>query len=225
MRFRFIIFLVAVFSAFFSSPTDAQFSVGINAGVTRMKFSGDPPDGIGFFVPKPGASSGLRLEYRFNDAFALSIQPGISRLRSNYKVMNDSGTAVVDSTQFTLNSFSLPVHAVVWSENGRFYIIAGFEFDYTLDFKGDVLISQTSITYEVADYNIYAQFGAGFIIPLGKPFLSFELRYSQGLVNFSDALVHQDSFFPRTKLTNTNFLLGFHLPLGKSDVYKLRKNR
>ena len=225
MRFRFIIFLVAVFSACFSQTLHAQISVGINAGVTRMKFSGDSPDGIGFFVPKPGISSNLRFDYRFNDAFALSIQPGISSLRSNYKVLNDSGTSVIDSTKFTLNSFSLPLHVVVWSENGRFYIIAGFEFDYTLDFKGEVLVSRTSINYEVKDFNIYAQFGAGFIIPLGKPFLSFELRYSQGLVDFNDALVHQDNYLPRTKLTNIHFLLGFHLPLGKSDVYKLRKNR
>lgn len=225
MHIRLIIILVAVFSAPLALQLDAQVSVGVNAGITRMKFSGDSPDGIGYFVPKPGFSSNLRFDYRFNNAVALSIQPGFNNLRSKYVVMNDSGTAAVDSTHFTLNTFSLPLHAVIWSENGRFYVLAGFEFDYTLNFKGETLISPVSLQDEVTDYNIYAQFGAGFIIPLGRPYLSFEIRYSQGLVDFNNSLVHEDSFLPRTKLTNLNFLVGFHVPLGNSEFYQVKKKK
>ena len=225
MRIRLIIILVAIFSVSFALQLDAQVSLGVNAGITRMKFSGDPPDGIGYFAPKPGFSSSLRLDYRFSDAVALSIQPGFSVLRSKYVVMNDSGTAAVDSTHFTLNSFSLPLHAVIWSENGRFYVLAGFEFDYTLDFKGETLISPVSLQDEVTDFNIYAQFGAGFIIPLGRPYLSFEIRYSQGLVDFNKALVHQDSFLPRTKLTNLSFLVGLQVPLGNTEIYQVKKKK
>lgn len=223
MHIRFIIILVAIFSAFFALHLDAQVSLGINAGITRTKFSGDSPDGIGYFVPKPGFSSNLRFDYRFNNAVSLSIQPGFNILRSKYVVMNDSGTAAVDSTHFTLSAFSLPLHAVIWSESGRFYVLAGFEIDYTLDFKGKTLISPVSSNYEVKDFIIYAQFGAGFIIPLGRPYLSFEIRYSQGLVDFNNSLMHEDSFLPRTKLINLNFLVGFHVPLGNSEFYQVKK--
>ena len=223
MRTRVFILLVSFASASLALPVNAQFSLGVNAGITRMKFTGDPPKGFGFFAPRPGFSSAFRLEYRFNDAIALSIQPGFSVLKSDYKVLNDSGTAVVDSTRFTMNSLSLPIHAVVWSENGRFYLLAGFEFQYTLDFKGETLMSPLNISYDVNEYNVFAQFGAGFIIPLGKPYLSFEIRYSQGLVDLNSDIIHQGSYLPRTKLTNMNFLVGLQVPLGKTNYYQVKK--
>jgi len=204
-------------------PQHAQIALGVNAGITRLKFSGDSPTGMGFFNPEPGFSSSLRFDYRFNDAIGVSLQPGISILKSKYSVLNDSGTAVIDSTYFTGNFISVPLHAIIWSKNGRFYILAGFEFSYTINFKGDPIVAPTITDYEVEKYNIYAQFGAGFIIPLGKPYLSFELRYSQGLVDFNQYLVHMGTELPRTKLTNINFVVGLCVPLGNSDVYQLKK--
>jgi hypothetical protein len=222
-RLILFILLAATFA-----PSQSQVALGVNAGINRMKFTGDSPDGIGVFVPQTGFSSSLQLEYRFNDAFSISIQPGFGILRSKYVILNDSGTAVIDSTSFTMNSLSLPIHAVVWSENGRFYVTAGFEFTYTLDFKGEVVLGpaiQSNPDYQVLDYGIYAQFGAGFIVPLGRPYLSFEFRYSQGLNDLTEPIVHQESFLPRTKLTNTYFLMGIHVPFGDYYNYKLRKHR
>jgi len=66
-----------------------------------MKLSGDSPDGIGVFSPQIGYSSSLRFDYRFNDAFALSIHPGYSLLRSKYSVLNDSATKTQILTQPT----------------------------------------------------------------------------------------------------------------------------
>jgi hypothetical protein len=217
-----LIFMLALLA----TPQHAQVSIGANAGITRMKFSGDPPRGIGSFIPEAGFSSNLRLDYRFNNGFSLSIQPGYSMLRSKYVVLNDSGTAVLDSTELQFNSLSMPVQAIVWSENGRFYAIAGFEFAYTLSFNGETLKSPfagENTTYDVVDFSIYAQFGAGFIIPLGKPYLSFELRYSQGLVDLTGDIIHLSSFLPRTKLTNINFQVGFHIPLGDPNIYQVNK--
>ncbi|HEC44673.1 MAG TPA: PorT family protein [Bacteroides sp.] len=222
-RLILFILLAATFA-----PSHSQLALGVNAGINRMKFTGDPPKGFGIFVPQAGFSTSLQLDYRFNDAFSISIQPGIGILRSKYVVLNDSGTSVIDSSYFTMKSFSLPIHAVVWSENGRFYVTAGFEFTYTLDFKGKIALGpaiQSSPEYQVTDYNIYAQFGAGFIVPLGRPYLSFEFRYSQGLNDLTEPIIHQDSFLPRTKMTNTFFLIGIHVPIGDYDNYKLRKHR
>ena len=227
MQGRTIVFFLIILTTAVIQPLEAQFSIGVNAGVTRMKFSGDPVQGLGYFVPDPGFSSALRLDYRISDAVALSLQPGFSQMRSSYFVMNDSATQAIDSTNLRLNSFSLPLHVIAWSENGRFFVLAGMQFDYTLSFKSETLVSPHSTGYEVRDYNIYAQFGAGFMIPLGKPYLSFEIRYSQGLLDLTDPLVHQDSFLPRTKLTNIGFIVGLQFPLGKySDRYPVkRKNK
>ena len=231
MHSRIYILLLIVFIVPIVQPLEAQFSVGVNAGITRMKFSGDATNSYGRFKPDPGFSAALRTDYRISDALTISFQPGYSVLRSRYQVKNDSGTAVVDSTQMTLKSFSLPMHAVVWSENGRFFVLAGMQLDYTLAFESGVLkspfsppSSSSSSTYNVRDYNLYMQFGAGFIIPLGKPYLSFELRYSQGLLNLSQELVHVDTYLPRTKLTNVSFVVGLQFPLGSySEKYQVKK--
>jgi hypothetical protein len=228
-RIKFIILIILTVPIV--QPSKAQFSLGLNAGVTRMKFSGDPVNGYGFFNPAPGMSSAFRMDYRFSDAASISLQPGYSVLRSKYKVMNDSGTAAVDSTILTMKSFSLPLHVVVWSENGRFYALAGMQLDYTLSFNGEPPVTPyfsnyTSTSYEVKDYHLYFQFGAGFIVHLGKPYLSFEFRYSQGLQDITNALIHKDSFLPRTKLTNTYFIVGLQLPLGTySEKYKVKRKR
>jgi hypothetical protein len=209
--------------AFIVMPQHAQIAIGAKAGITRLKFSGDSPTGIGHFVSQPGISAGLRFDYRFTDAISVSIQPGFNILKSKYVVLNDSGTAVIDSTYYTGNFFSVPVHAIIWSKNGRFFVLTGFEFSYTMSFIGDPIVVPVISDYDVKKYNIYAQFGAGFIIPLGRPFLSFEVRYSQGLVDFNQFLVHQKTELPRTKLTNINIVVGLQVPLGNSDVYKVKK--
>ena len=209
---------------FLCPPLEAQFSVGINAGITRMKFSGDPVAGFGKFVPDPGFSAGLRADYRFSDAISLSLQPGFSQLRSSYKILNDSATETIDSTRLRLNAVSFPLHVIVWSESGRFYALAGMQFDYTLSLKGETLLTPFTSDYDVKNLNLYAQFGAGFILSLGKSYLQVELRYSQGIFDLKNPLFHQDSFLPRTKLTNLSFVVGVQFPLGAyAEKYPVKK--
>jgi len=223
-RILIIIFLVLI--AF--TGINAQFSLGVKAGLTRMDFSGDPPKGIGYFSPQAGLNSALQLDYRFNNGLALSVQPGYEILRSKYSTLNDSGTKVIDSTYFKMHSVSLPINAVVWSRNGRFYVLTGLVVNYILDFRGEIAkspVQNSSLKYQVADFNFYAQFGAGFIIPIGRPYLSFELKYLQGINDLTTPLVNLDNVLPRTKLTNIIFLVGFHFPLGTKDIYTLSKNK
>ena len=169
MQQRTLILILVIALGSLVRPLEAQFSLGVNTGITRMSFSGDPLSGAGRFKPGPGMSSAIRVDYRFSDAFSLSLQPGYSLLRSRYKVMNDSGTAAIDSTILTLKTLSLPIHAIVWSENGRFYVLAGLQLDYTLSFEGKTTISpyssfSSTTSYNTRDYLLSMQFGAGFII-------------------------------------------------------------
>jgi hypothetical protein len=207
-------------------PLEAQFSLGVNAGVTRIKFSGDRQTGFGYFKPGLGLSAALRLDYRFSNAVAISFQPGITNLRTGFEVGNVRGPGLYDSTQLAMNSISLPLHAVVWSRNGRFFVLAGLQLDYTHGKKGRALISPYAYSPEVRDYNLYMQFGAGFIVPLGKPYLSFDLRYSQGLLDLNSPLIHSATVtaLPRTRLTNLLFIIGLQVPLGTySEKYQVKQ--
>jgi len=224
MQVRTVALILIAFAAIAVQPLDAQFSVGINAGLHRMKFSGDPARGVGHFQPDPGFSTAVRVDYRISDEIALGLHPGFSQLRSRYQIMNDSGTSLIDSTLLRLNAFSLPLQVIVWSQNGRFFVTAGVQLDHTLGLTGETVTSTLSDQYEVRDFYLSAQFGAGFIVPLGKPYLSFEFRYSQGILDLTNPLVHQDSFLPRTKITNIGLIAGIQLPLGNySEQYPVKK--
>lgn len=204
----------------------AQFSLGANIGLTRTRFNGDVAKGVSRFQPDPGLSASARVDYRISEAISLSFQPGVNSLRCRYQVMNDSGTSVIDSLRLTLTSFSIPLHALVWSENGRFYALAGMQLDYTLGFNSEVLVTPYSSTnnLDARDYNLYLQFGAGFIVPLGKPYLTFELRYSQGILDLTAPPIQQETYLARTKLTNISLMVGLQVPLGAySDKYQVKR--
>jgi len=48
MRYRLLLFIINIISVPLLLPLDAQISLGVNAGITRMKFSGDPPSAQSF---------------------------------------------------------------------------------------------------------------------------------------------------------------------------------
>ena len=221
--FTLVVLLILMFS-----QLHAQVSIGINAGINRMRFSGDPPKGLGYYESRPGLSSNLSLGYRFNDAFSLRIQPGIQKLRSKYVFLSDSISHSLDSIYYTFNSICVPLEAVVWSENGRFYFMAGIEVSYTLDFVSQSLTG-SSPSYDfhedVRDYHFFVHFGAGFIVPVGKPYLSFELRYSQGLRDINNPVTQENSYLPRTKLTVLTLQAGLHIPIGIAGRDMIRRKQ
>jgi len=61
------------------------------------------------------------------------------------------------------------------------------------------------------------------MISLGSSYLLFEMRYSQGLIDINNPLVHDEGYLPRTKLTGLYFMAGFNIPLGKESHYKIHK--
>ncbi|MEE9462325.1 MAG: porin family protein [Bacteroidales bacterium] len=216
-----LIILVTVFLIHQGIPLNAQVSLGVNFGITRTTFSGDQPTN-GSFGPELGPMAGLRFDYRFTQAVALSFQPGIMNQGVKY-IKVDSNNDVTDSLKYKLNTLSFPIHAVIWSENGRFFVSAGLQFDYYVDAKAVYPDHSVDITSELKGYNIYAQFGGGFILSLGRPYILFELRYSQGLVDLNNPIFHDEGYLPRTKLTGLSFMAGFHLPLGKTSHYTIHK--
>jgi hypothetical protein len=221
MFLRRLIILITVFLIHQGIPLNAQVSLGVNFGINRTTFSGDRPSN-GSFGPGLGPMAGFRFDYRFTQAVALSFQPSIINQVVNY-VKVDSNNDVIDSLKFKLNVLSFPIHAVIWSENGRFFVSAGLQFDYYVNARAVYPDHSVDIISELKSYNIYAQFGGGFILSLGRPYLLFEFRYSQGLVDLNSPIVHEESYLPRTKLTGLSFMAGFHLPLGKTSHYTIHK--
>lgn len=221
MFYRFFLLLIICSSFIQRSPLNAQVSIGVNAGLNRSSFSGDPPS-KGTFDPVVGPNAALRLDYRFKQAIAISLQPGYTSQGANY-VGEDSNYSVSDSLEFRFSALAFPLHAIIWSENGRFFVSAGLEFDFYLNASAYTEERSTDIKSEIKSYNIFAQFGGGFMISLGRSYLLFELRYSQGLIDINNTQFQEEAYLPRTKFKGIYFLAGFHFPLGKESHYKIHK--
>ena len=82
--------------AFVATLQHIQIALGVNTGITCLKFSGDSPDGLGTFVSQPGFSSSFRFDYRFNDAVAVSMQPSLSGFISKWLLDNPMFPAIIE---------------------------------------------------------------------------------------------------------------------------------
>jgi len=58
-------------------------------------------------------------------------------------------------------------------------------------------------------------FGAGGLIPIGRPVLTLEARYSQSLTNLNEGVILSSTNLPaRFRSSGFQFLAGMLLPLG-----------
>ena len=193
-------------------------SVGIKAGPLRTKLAGDAPSNASI-APEIGMKGAVQFDYRFNQAVSLRTQPGLIFQSIKYLYL-DTITDELDSLFLHLNSYSIPLNATIWSENGRFFFSAGFEIDIYSNFKGEDASGTVDFKSSIEMINVLMQFGAGFIVSVGKPYLSFELMYSQGFKDLNSSFIHNDYYFPRTKLSWLAFSVGFHLPFGEAPYYQ-----
>jgi hypothetical protein len=150
------------------------------------------------------------------------LDAGFLNQRLNF-VKVDSNNKVTDSLTYVFNSISFPIKAGIWTRNGRFFVTAGFGASYVLTGMANHPGESVDISSEIAKFNFYAQFGGGFLISLGRPYLQMELNYSQGLRDLNSSVFHDQGYLPRTKLTGLNFTASIHLPLGASGHYKILK--
>jgi hypothetical protein len=221
MMSRFFIVLITGFLFLINNSSNAQVSLGAGLGINRIKFSGDRPSN-GSFAPRPGPSAGLQFTYRMNQVIGLNWQAGYVNQRS-YFIKVDSNNNVSDSLTYSFDALTFPLNVMVWTPNGRFFVTAGLAMNYYLDARAHHPDRVESISSEISRFNYYAQFGAGFMISLGKPFILFEARYTQGLKDLKSSIIHEGDYLPRTKLTGLVLNVSINIPLGNTNHYKINK--
>jgi hypothetical protein len=219
--YRQLIILIFGFLLLQVSPTNAQVSLGVTGGITRLNFSGDGPSN-GSFDPILGPMAGLSLQYRFSQAMGLRLDAGYLNQRSNF-VKVDSNNKVTDSLTFTFDVLTFPLNVMIWTESGRFFVTAGLGLSYFMDARALYPEGTKDISSEMHKFNYYATFGAGFLISLGRPYILIEGCYLQGLRDINSSVIHEGDYLPRTKITSINIAVSIYLPLGKADHNKVNK--
>ncbi len=157
-------------------------------------------------------------ELDFAADISLSLQPGYTP-RKTRQVFKSRGT-VVDEVDYALNYMTVPMLLRVTGDplGVRGFVTAGLEFSFLLDAEVTADGVTEDQTAEFRDTTVGALFGAGAMVPLGSQFLTFELRYVQGL---SD-IVERDNTDeipglsgPSVKYRGFEFLVGYLFPLGR----------
>jgi len=191
---------------------DAQINIGAVLGLSRSNLSGDQPDKVSYGT-RTGLVAGAVIEIPVAKSVLLVFQPGYEQRGA--KLGYDTGQAEpVDSGSVALNYVSMPVLVKILANNGWLYFTSGLDVGYLSSATLTEGTSETDIGDLVKSFDIAVIFGAGGLIPIGRPSLMLEARYNQSLNNLNDALTLPTSLPARFRTSGFQFLAGMLLPLG-----------
>lgn len=192
-----------------------RFFLGVSGGVSRMSFSGDRPVD-GSYTSKTGFRVGAVADYGLTNDIYLSFQP--SFVNKGTGVAYDIGRGdPLDSLTLNLDYLSLPLTARFLSPRGAWFVNGGFDVGVLLKatLKDINAGGMADVKNSLNNFDFMMLFGVGAIVPADPMVLTFELRYSQSLVNAgaSDQLIEQLGISPRFRSSGFELLAGFMFPL------------
>jgi hypothetical protein len=196
-----------------ASPTHARAAaVGALLGVGRQGISGDAPPNTSYGA-RGGLIAGVQGEINLSPGIALSVQPRLAQRRTTLTSVDD----VTGEKALDLDLFSVPVLLKFSAAGGRTYFAGGLDVGFlrSAHLTGDGLDEDIKDRFHTTD--VGALFGFGVVFPVGKPRLTTELRYVQGLVNLSsgDAEGSTATSLPdRFHSGGLEFQVGILFPLG-----------
>jgi hypothetical protein len=185
-------------------------------GLNNATLAGDAPVNSEY-TANPGVLLGLNIDFKITEEVLLSFQPGFAQAGAKLAYKDSVDNLYQDSLTIDINAFVLPILINIISNNKRFYFSSGLEFGYQLQTTASSSNDNIDISEEVNKFNLSVNFGLTYLIPIGKPFLFLEARYSQGLINLTNSQ-NEESYVPRIKTSGLQLRLGIQLPLAKGTA-------
>jgi len=208
-------------------PSDsraAKFVLGAFAGANNGNLNGDSPPG-GSYTTRSGVLAGAEFGIYLVDDVILSLQPMYLQQGSTVEYRNSLGQKLAPDVNLILDYIEIPL-IVEFVKKSRIkpYAAGGFSLGFLT--KADVQEEgqpAENIKGDLRSTNISIIFGAGVMFPVRKTFVSFEVRYLQGLTNidFSPAIVEPEPFGTpsderplRLKTSSIEIIARIYFPLG-----------
>ena len=193
----------------------AQTFLGISGGINTSNFSGDAPADASYNY-KLGYSAGIVADFTLTEDVLLSLQPRYLQRGTTISYEKPDFESI-DSLSITLDYLSFPVLVKILSLNKRVYFSSGLDMSYLTSATSENLMdgSTENIQELIKNYDLSVVFGFGLNFPVGITLLSFELRYSQSLLNISNlSEASSDDIFPyRFRTSGLQLLASFLYPL------------
>jgi hypothetical protein len=190
--------------------SQAQHSVGVQAGSINTKFFGDGPDDAAYFADF-GYRVGVQYNFHVTDDVILSVEPTFLDERGLVKVLVEPEPDSVffkDSLDVSIKYLSFPVLAKIVTNNKKWHFTGGFDVMFPLTLTDLRTDRQRNALLRTA--NVSLEFGAAYRFPY-KSWGGFQLefRYSQSLVPITN---DQDELLSNFQSTRTTFMLAYILP-------------
>jgi hypothetical protein len=212
---------VSVFFIFFTLISNSfsqsnKFNIGASVGINNSKFGGVSPEGA-TYESVLGAGVSLIGEIRIVKNVYLSFQPSFQTGGAKIKFGNEDRLINDTVITFKINQsyFSLPLNVKIHKEN--FYVGFGFAYEFLSSAKieNESVGNEVDVKDKFKDYNVTSNFNVGYQLPIGKPYLFFELRYVQGLVNINNInnISKNDIYISNFKSKDFSLITGIIYPL------------
>ena len=157
-------------------------ALGALLGLGREGISGDAPPSTSY-LGAIGGIAGIQGEIGLTQGIALSVQPMFSQRRTTLTTATFSGETTHD---LKLDYFSVPVVLKFSAAGGRTYVAGGLD----LGFLQKARITGNGLDEDLKDgfhsTDLGALVGLGVVFPIGRPHLTTEVRFVQGLIDLSN---------------------------------------
>jgi hypothetical protein len=198
-----------------AAPAQGRFFLGATGGLSSTSLSGDAPDKASY-TSLIGFSAGLIGEYALTDDIRLSIQP--SYVRRGTGVAFDVGQEDLrDSLELSLGYFSVPLMARFMTPRGAWFVNGGLDCGFLLNASLSDVNAGGSVDVKnyVNGFDLAMILGVGGVVEVAPAFLTFEVRYTQSLLNAgsNDALAAAVGVPVRFRSTGFQLLAGVLFPL------------
>lgn len=193
-------------------------AIGAFGGVNLGDLSGDAPAGASF-VSSTGFAAGLLGEFRVARDVWLSLQPMYIQKGSDVRFGSTQGSQP-DTVGLSLDYVSLPVLLKIVSGNGKTYVSGGVDVGYLVN----ATLSNESESRDVEDsfnkIDLSADFAFGVMLPIGRPKVTLEARYSQSILNVAKEGQNPEEEALPARFRSSGFQLfaGLLYPLGQRSA-------
>jgi hypothetical protein len=204
-----------VLTAFIVPTAPAQAAVGAFGGVDMTNLSGDAPAKTKY-RSETGFAAGAVGEFRIAKDVWLSLQPTWLQRGTKIAFAVEGEEEAVDSLKVAANYLTLPLLVKIVSGAGKAYVSGVVDLGFLLDATLASATDSEDIGDTFRPIDLSAVFAFGVMLPVGRPHLTIELRYSQSIINTasSDQDPEVYSLPPRFRWSGLQLFAGFLYPFG-----------
>ncbi len=192
-----------------------EWRLGLQGGANSSGLSGDTPSGISL-GKQSGVAAGLIGEFLLTEDVWLSIQPMYLQRGTTSEIAVSGQEDGIEGPSISLDYVAVPILVRIVSGNQWTYVVGGLNPAFLLDAQQLDGGATEDVMSDLNGFDLSADIGFGLMVPLGRPTLSFEIRYEQSILNLADSGgAEENELLPlRFRSSGFLFMAGLLMPLG-----------